>query len=211
MIHDILSAAAGWTTETISLLGYGGIVALMAIESACIPLPSEIIMPFAGYLVHLGEFNLHIASLAGAIGCVVGSFVAYVVGYWGGRPAVERYGKYIFMRREEFEKADRWFNDNGDWIVFVSRLLPIIRTFISLPAGIARMNLPRFLIYSFLGSVPWCYFLTYVGLVLGRNWNTIGKYFHQADIVILAAIAAAVIYALVRQRRRRRANRSGDR
>lgn len=175
---------------------------LMAIESACIPLPSEVIMPFAGYLVHLGRFNLHLASLAGALGCAVGSTVAYVVGYWGGRPAVERYGKYILMRREEFEKADRWFNKNGDWMVFVSRLLPIIRTFISLPAGIARMNFPRFLAYSFVGSVPWCYFLTYVGLVLGRNWPVIGKYFHRADVVILALLALGVVYLLGKRLRK---------
>jgi len=202
MIHELLSAAAAWATGTISALGYGGVVVLMAIESACIPLPSEVIMPFAGYLVHLGRFNLHLASLAGALGCAVGSTVAYVVGYWGGRPAVERYGKYILMRREEFEKADRWFNKNGDWMVFVSRLLPIIRTFISLPAGIARMNFPRFLAYSFVGSVPWCYFLTYVGLVLGRNWPVIGKYFHRADVVILALLALGVVYLLGKRLRK---------
>ena len=202
MFTSIIHAVTAWITGVISAMGYGGIVLLMGIESACIPLPSEVIMPFAGYLVHLGRFNLHLASLAGALGCAVGSTVAYVVGYWGGRPAVERYGKYILMRREEFEKADRWFNKNGDWMVFVSRLLPIIRTFISLPAGIARMNFPRFLAYSFVGSVPWCYFLTYVGLVLGRNWPVIGKYFHRADVVILALLALGVVYLLGKRLRK---------
>ena len=210
MFHHILASVAAWTTGTISSLGYGGIVALMGIESACIPLPSEVIMPFSGYLVCLGRFNLHWASLAGAAGCAVGSIIAYAVGYWGGRPAVEKYGKYILLRREEFEKADRWFINNGDWIVFVSRLLPVIRTFISLPAGIARMNFPRFVAYSFLGSVPWCYFLTYVGLLLGRNWPAIGKYFHRADLVIGMAIALAVIYGVWRYVRGTRGRGSAD-
>lgn len=209
MIHEILSAATRWATETISSFGYGGVVGLMAIESACIPLPSEVIMPFSGYLVHLGKFNLHWASLAGAAGCAVGSVVAYAVGYWGGRPAVERYGKYVLLRQEEFRRADQWFDKNGEWVVFVSRLLPIIRTFISLPAGIARMNFPRFLFYSFLGSVPWCYFLAYVGLVLGRNWHSIAKYFHGADVFILAAIGIAIIYALARYGMRAKASRRG--
>jgi membrane protein DedA with SNARE-associated domain len=201
MISELLLAAARWATATISALGYGGVVGLMAIESACIPLPSEVIMPFSGYLVYVGRFNLHAASLAGALGCAIGSTVAYAVGYWGGRPAVEKYGRYVLLRRAEFEKADRWFNNNGEWVVFVSRLLPVIRTFISLPAGIVRMNFPRFLAYSFFGSVPWCYFLTYVGLLLGRNWPIIGRYFHRADVLILAALGAALLYALVRRAR----------
>ncbi|MCC6445319.1 MAG: DedA family protein [Armatimonadetes bacterium] len=168
----------------------------MAIESACIPLPSEVIMPFSGYLVHLGVFDIHLASLAGALGCAVGSAVAYWVGIWGGRPFIEKYGRYVLIRSHDLDRADAWFARWGDWAVFISRLLPVIRTFISLPAGIARMNFPRFLVYSFLGSVPWCYLLTWVGRELGANWQSIKSYFHGADIVIGAVILAAFLFWL---------------
>ena len=168
----------------ISTLGYAGVAALMAIESACIPLPSEIIMPFAGYLVYAGEFNLHWASISGAFGCAVGSTVAYYAGMFGGRPFVEKYGRYVLIRHRDLDKADMWFNKYGEAAVFISRLLPVIRTFISFPAGVSKMNFPRFLVYSFIGSVPWCYFLTYVGKVLGANWQSIKGYFHGADVII---------------------------
>lgn len=168
----------------IQTLGYAGIVLLMAIESACIPLPSEIIMPFSGYLVFTGAFNLHLASLSGAFGCAVGSAVAYYAGMLGGRPFVEKYGRFVLIRHRDLDRADRWFNKYGDAAVFISRLLPVIRTFISFPAGVSKMNFPRFLVYSFVGSVPWCYFLTYLGKVLGQNWQSIKGYFHGADVVI---------------------------
>jgi membrane protein DedA with SNARE-associated domain len=168
----------------IQALGYAGIVLLMAIESACIPLPSEIIMPFSGYLVYTGVFNLHLASFSGAFGCAVGSAVAYYAGMLGGRPFVEKYGRYVLLRHRDLDRADRWFNKYGEAAVFISRLLPVIRTFISFPAGVSRMNFPRFLVYSFVGSVPWCYFLTYLGKVLGQNWQSIKGYFHGADVII---------------------------
>lgn len=174
----------------ISSLGYAGVAALMAIESACIPLPSEIIMPFAGYLVSTGEFNLHWASLAGAFGCAVGSAVAYYAGMLGGRPFIEKYGRYVLIRPHDIDKADKWFCKYGEASVFISRLLPVIRTFISFPAGVCRMNFPRFLVYSFVGSVPWCYFLTYVGKVLGENWQSIKRYFHGADVIIGVVLLA---------------------
>lgn len=168
----------------IETLGYAGVVALMAIESACIPLPSEIIMPFSGYLVFTGSFNLHFASISGALGCAVGSAAAYYVGAKGGRPFVQKYGRYVLVRHRDLDRADRWFNKYGEAAVFISRLLPVIRTFISFPAGVSRMNFPRFLVYSFVGSVPWCYFLTYLGKVLGQNWQSIKTYFHGADVII---------------------------
>ncbi|MBP6963314.1 MAG: DedA family protein [Armatimonadetes bacterium] len=168
----------------IEAMGYVGVAALMAIESACIPLPSEIIMPFSGYLVSTGKLNLHGVSLAGAFGCAVGSAVAYLAGMLGGRPFVEKYGRYVLIRARDIDKADRWFTRHGEATVFISRLLPVIRTFISFPAGVARMNFLRFIVYSFVGSVPWCYFLAYVGKVLGDNWQSIRTYFHGADVII---------------------------
>jgi membrane protein DedA with SNARE-associated domain len=187
MIARILEILSGIIVATISWLGYPGVVLLMAIESACIPLPSEIIMPFSGYLVSTGQMNLWLVGLAGAVGCVLGSLVAYWVGSKGGRPLIEKYGRYVLVSRHDLDMADRWFASHGEIIVFVSRLLPAIRTFIAFPAGIARMNLKRFVIYTFAGSLPWCLGLAYVGQKLGQKWNqddTLKTWFHRFDFLI---------------------------
>ncbi len=177
-------------------MGYGGIVLTMGIESACIPLPSEIIMPFSGSLVSTGRFTMLGVSVAGALGCVLGSVVAYAAGYYGGRPFLEKYGKYIFLSKKDIDNAERWTIKYGQAAIFISRLLPVIRTFISLPAGIARMNFWKFILYTFLGSLPWCWALAYVGKILGDNWDTLGKYFHQADLVIALLILAGIAFFL---------------
>jgi membrane protein DedA with SNARE-associated domain len=187
MIAKIIEIVSGFIIATISALGYSGVVLLMAIESACIPLPSEIIMPFSGYLVSTGELNLWGVAIAGAVGCVLGSLVAYWVGMYGGRPLIEKYGRYILLSRHDLDIADRWFEKRGEIIVFVSRLLPAIRTFIAFPAGVARMNLTKFIIYTFAGSLPWCLGLAYVGQKLGEQWNkddTLKTWFHRFDFVI---------------------------
>ena len=195
MIARIIEILSGFIVATISLLGYSGIVLLMAIESACIPLPSEIIMPFAGYLVSRGEMNLWLVGIAGAVGCVLGSLVAYWVGMYGGRPFIEKYGGYVLVSRHDLDMADRWFAKRGEIIVFVSRLLPAIRTFIAFPAGVARMNLKRFVIYTFAGSLPWCLGLAYIGQKLGEKWNkddTLKTWFHRFDFLIgIAALLLA--------------------
>jgi membrane protein DedA with SNARE-associated domain len=191
--EHILEPIGAFVVNVISTLGYWGIVVCMAIESACIPLPSEIIMPFSGYLVSTGRFDLWLAGLAGAFGCLVGSIIAYAAGYWGGRPFVERYGKWVLISPRELEWADRWFAKYGGAAVFFSRLLPIIRTFISLPAGVARMPFIRFCIYSFVGSFPWCLGLAYVGFVMGENWTALREYFHKFDIVIAAVLIAGFV------------------
>src|SRR4051812_13714804 len=182
-----MASIVGFIITTISAGGYPGIVGLMAIESACIPLPSEIIMPFSGYLVSTGELNLWGVAVAGAVGCVLGSLIAYWVGMYGGRPFIEKYGRYILLSRHDLDIADRWFAKHGEIIVFVSRLLPAIRTFIAFPAGVARMNLTRFIIYTFAGSLPWCLGLAYVGQKLGEQWDkneTLKSLFHRFDFVI---------------------------
>src|SRR5580765_2224757 len=194
MIARIIEIISALIVATISTLGYGGVVLLMAIESACIPLPSEIIMPFSGYLVSRGELNMWWVGVAGAVGCVLGSLVAYWVGMYGGRPVIEKYGKYILLSRHDLDLADRWFSKYGEVIVFVSRLLPAIRTFIAFPAGVARMNLKRFVIYTFAGSLPWCLGLAYVGQKLGEKWNkddTLKTWFHRFDFLI--GIAAVLL------------------
>ncbi len=184
MVTAILESLAQFIISVISQSGYLGIVLLMGIESACIPLPSEVIMPFSGYLVYAGRFSLIWVAIAGAVGCNVGSLVAYYVGAWGGRPLAERYGRYLLVTRHDLEMADRWFARYGDWAVFFSRLLPVIRTFIALPAGIARMNFLRFNVYTFLGSLPWCWVLAYSGMKLGERWTTLRAYFHRFDAVL---------------------------
>ena len=190
MIEKLISILAGFIIATISTLGYAGIVLLMAIESACIPLPSEIIMPFSGYLVYTGELALWGVALAGAVGCVLGSLVAYWIGFYGRRPLVEKYGKYVLISHHDLALAEGWFQKHGEITIFVGRLLPVIRTFIAFPAGVARMNLSRFNLYTFIGSFIWCYALGWVGMKLGEHWDTLGKYFHQFDALIGATLLA---------------------
>src|SRR6201988_1272608 len=217
MVARILEILSAFIVVTISTLGYSGVVLLMAIESACIPLPSEIIMPFAGYLVSKGEMNLWLVSIAGAVGCVLGSMVAYWVGMYGGRPLIEKYGKYILISHHDLDLADRWFSKYGEIIVFASRLLPAIRTFIAFPAGVAWMNIPRFIIYTFAGSLPWCLGLAYVGQKLGEQWDkdpTLKTLFHRFDFVIgilLVLAAARWIWRHIRHSRRPAPNVSKER
>ena len=188
MAAKLLALVAAFITGSISSLGYGGIVLLMAVESACIPLPSEVIMPFSGYLVFRGELVFWGVALAGATGCVLGSLAAYWLGARGGRPLVERYGRYVFVSRHDIELADRWFTRHGDVTVFVARLLPVVRTFIAFPAGVARMALGKFVAYTFVGSLIWCAALAWVGETLGEHWESLGPWFHRFDALIVAAI-----------------------
>jgi membrane protein DedA with SNARE-associated domain len=168
----------------------------MAIESACIPLPSEIIMPFAGYLVHTGQLKLIWVATAGAIGCNLGSVVAYWIGALGGRPFIAKYGRFVLLNHHDLDRAEHFFNRYGGITVFLGRLLPVVRTFIALPAGIARMPQLRFHLYTFIGSWPWCYALAYVGMKLGQAWETDPRFkaaFHRfhvgVEVVLLAGIA----------------------
>jgi len=197
MIAHIIEILAGRITAVISAAGYGGVMLLMAIESACIPLPSEIIMPFSGYLVYTGRFSLLAVATWGAIGCNVGSILAYEIGYYGGRPLVVRYGRYIFVSQHDLDMADRFFARWGSLAVLIARLLPVIRTFIALPAGIARMPRVRFHVYTFMGSWAWCFALAWVGMRLGEQWNKdprLKVWFHRMDIVILLVLMAGVAY-----------------
>src|SRR5450755_5098520 len=216
MLKPIFAVLGSFCVYTMAALGYAGIALLMGIESACIPLPSELIMPYAGALSDAGvsaalldtyksvgvtslpQFNLFLAALAGALGCNLGSELAYWVGAKGGRPAIERYGKYVLMSKHELEIADRWFAKRGDIIVFVARLLPVIRTFIAFPAGVARMNRAKFHIYTFAGSLPWCLALGYVGQQLGirllEEHSPLKSFMHKFDAAIAFVIVLAAAY-----------------
>lgn len=197
MVERILGILATFTIGVISSGGYLGIALLMAIESACIPLPSEIIMPFAGYLVSTGRFDLYLAATAGAIGCNLGSIVAYEVGKRGGRPLALRWGKYVLIGPGEIDAADRFFARYGSIAVLIGRLLPVIRSFIAFPAGVARMKLVPFHLYTFIGSWPWCFGLAWVGMVLGDKWNSdprVKAAFHSADALIGVVLVALIAF-----------------
>jgi len=197
MLDKIIAKLAGIIIAVISTSGYLGVLLLMTIESACIPLPSEIIMPFAGYLVYTGRFSLFWAATAGALGCNLGSVIAYEIGSYGGRPLVERYGSYVFIGRHELERADRFFQRFGGVAVFLGRLLPVIRTFIALPAGIARMPRLRFHIYTFVGSWPWCFVLAWIGMKLGEQWDKdprLKQWFHRLDAVIVTVLLVGIAW-----------------
>ena len=204
MLEKLIAALAVWIIGVISTLGYGGIVLLMAIESACIPLPSEIIMPFAGFLVFKGELLLWGVALAGAVGCVVGSIPAYYLGMYGGRPLVEKYGKWVLISHHDIRLADQWFDRYGEIIIFVGRLLPAVRTFIAFPAGIARMPMGKFIAYTFIGSLIWCWLLAYAGMKTGEHWESLKVYFHQFHIVL---VVLGVVFLVWYVRRHLRAIR----
>jgi len=195
MLDRLLVSLTAFIIATIAGLGYAGVLLLMAIESACIPLPSEIVMPFAGYLVSTGRFSLELIALAGAVGCLAGSYVAYFIGASGGRYLLERYGRWVLIAPHELEIADRFFDRWGAPAIFFGRLLPVVRTFIALPAGVARMRLLPFTIYTLIGSYIWCLILATAGMKLGQHWHAVGPYFHRFESIIIAlfAIGAALV------------------
>lgn len=190
---DIISNLANFVIQTISNTGYIGIFFLMAAESSLIPIPSEIIMPFSGYLASTGKLNPVLIILAGAVGNLVGSLVAYVIGVKLGREFITKYGKYVLLKKSHLDWTESFFKKYGDRSTFVSRLLPAIRTYISLPAGIAKMNLKKFTIYTFAGSIIWSIMLTYVGITLGEQWIKIRHYSDYVDGVVIAGIAIIII------------------
>ncbi len=186
-------------TSLLQSIGWFGVVVIMALESANIPIPSEVTMPLAGWMLVQARGLSALQALLlggfwGAVGCTVGSILSYALGAWGGRPLVKRYGKYIMVHEEDLEKADRWFARWGDWAAFISRLLPIVRTFISFPAGVVRMNFPRFTIYSFVGSFIWCGLLALGGFYFGEHWEELRAIMRPFDIPIAIVIVAALGY-----------------
>jgi membrane protein DedA with SNARE-associated domain len=199
---NIIEWGTNLILDWISTYQYLGIMFLMALESACMPVPSEIVMPFSGYLVvRDGEMSMLGVVLAGSVGCTIGSIGAYIVGFYAGRPLIVRYGKYILLREKHLVTAEKWFEKWGDKATFIARLLPVIRTVISLPAGIAKMNFRKFVFYSFVGSVPWTLMLAYVGYWLGPEWESIKGVFRGLDVVVVLAVALIVVWYVYRLRK----------
>jgi membrane protein DedA with SNARE-associated domain len=194
MIVTIFDILTSLITQLISFMGYGGIFFLMLVESCGIPMPSEIIMPFAGYLVSNATLMFWPVVLMGTLGNLTGSLIAYWIGIKGGRPFIERYGKYVLISKHDLDLADRWYMKRGSATTFVGRLLPVVRTYISFSAGIARMDLRKFSLYTFLGALPWCILFTWLGVQMGANWGLVREKLHEFDLVIIALIILAVGY-----------------
>ena len=201
-----------FATNVVGDLGLVGIFILMAAESACIPIPSEATMLFAGFNVDRGEYSLFAATMVASLANVFGSWIAYAVGYYGRVDLIEKHGHRLFIRKHHLQVADRWFERHGDATVFFTRLLPIVRTFISLPAGVAKMPFWRFTIFTFLGCVPWMFMLTYIGLQVGSRWEEWKDSLHYVDYAVAAIIVLSAIYLFVRWRRGggRDGSRDGD-
>jgi len=219
VLHKLLGPVIAWMIALLVAVGPLGVTLLMGIESACIPLPSEVIMPFAGFLAFKGQMTflglglghpwaqILTAGLFGAIGCNLGSIPAYELGAWGGRKAVERYGRYILLNLDHLDQAHRFFEKFGVGAILMGRMLPVVRTFIALPAGIARMDRTRFHCYTFLGSLPWCLGLAWIGYTLGERWEILGVYFHKFDLalcLLLVVGAGWFVWSHVRASRRPR-------
>lgn len=198
MIEQIIGFFTNIIISVINSTGYFGIFVLMAAESALIPIPSEITMPFAGYLASTGRFNLILVIIIGALANLVGSIGAFWLGFWGQetivRDLIKKYGKYLLISVDEFDRSEKWFRKYGQKIVFFSRILPIIRTFISLPAGMAEMKFWRFCIFTFIGSLIWSTVLTYIGFILGKNWNSLHPYYQKFEYLIIGGGLLLVIY-----------------
>lgn len=196
MFEQIIYILVTFIEKTITHFGPFGISLLMAIESCNIPLPSEAILPFAGYLVTIGKIeNIHIAAIFGAIGCVLGSIPSYYLGYFGGRSFVEKYGKYFLISKKDLEEADKWVDKYGDWAFFLCRMLPVIRTFISLPAGILKARKRTFFTLTFLGSLIWSYILVFAGIKMGENFEALKSIWHKFDaLIIFICFILGVIY-----------------
>lgn len=198
MVDQIISSVTNSIISLINQSGYLGVFLLMAAESALIPIPSEVTMPFSGYLVTTGRFNLYLVILIGAAANLVGSLLAYWLGFWGEehviRGWIRKYGRYVLITENEYDRAERWFRKYGEKIVFFSRILPVVRTFISLPAGIAEMNFWKFSYLTFLGSLIWSAFLTLIGYYLGKNWNSIEVYYRKFEYVIVGIGILVVVF-----------------
>jgi membrane protein DedA with SNARE-associated domain len=200
VLEAILQPLIDWVTATIGDYGLFAVFGLMLLESMGILIPSEAISPFAGYLVSQEKMGMFGAVAAGVLGNLVGSWVAYFIGLWGGRELWLRYGRYVGVRGHHLGVAEKWFDKYGELAVFVSRCLPVVRTFISFPAGTARMNFAKFTFYTFVGCVPWVFALTYFGYLLGENWESVGAFLHYLDYAVALAFLAGAVYLFLRWR-----------
>jgi len=198
MIHTLIK----WLLDTIGAMGYPGILLLMAMESSIIPVPSELVMPPAGYLVYQGKMNMALVILCGTVGSLVGAYANYFASRYLGRPLIIKYGKYVLIPPEKFEKVEKFFLQHGEISTFIGRLLPVIRHLISIPAGLSGMNHLRFSLYTLIGAGLWCTILTLIGYFIGENQQLIMQYSHKALVWVLLFSAALVAIYVWQQRRK---------
>lgn len=206
MFSEIINFLAESVVAIINFTGYSGVFILMTLESCGIPAPSEVIMPFAGFLVESGKFSFWLTVLIGALGNLAGSWLAYFIGLKGGRPLIEKYGKYIFLSNKDLDNADKWFQTKGELTVFVGRLLPVVRTYISFPAGLAKMNFKKFTFYTFLGAFLWSAIFCYLGVKMGANWEMIREKLHNFDVAILILVILVIIWFFYRHWKNKKSN-----
>ena len=193
MVTTIIDFLARFVVMTIDKVGYIGVFVLMTLESCGIPMPSEVIMPFSGFVVAQGNMSFWAIVFIGAFGNLVGSWIAYWIGARGGRPLIEKYGKYILISKHDLDLADRWFTRYGDWTVFFGRLLPVVRTYISFPAGISKMDFKKFSYYTFAGALPWTYLFAYLGVKMGNNWEQIRTKLHGFDMSMAVIVVLFIV------------------
>jgi membrane protein DedA with SNARE-associated domain len=201
-MSSILATLSHFIINTISSLGYGGVSLLMAIGAFNIPLPSEVILPFSGYLVSTGRFSLPLVAIFASGGWLVGATFSYWLGYSGGRPFAEKYGKYLLISKRDLDHAEKWFGKFGEVTVLIGQVLPVVRNFISITSGISKLKFGKFLAFSFIGAFVWAYLLTWFGLKLGQNWVNLRDYFKNFDILIVALIVLAIVLWIWRHLRR---------
>jgi membrane protein DedA with SNARE-associated domain len=205
---SILSQLFGWigsfALSTISLLGYGGIFFLMMLESMVVPVPSEFVMPFAGFLVAEGTFNFYLVIIASTLGSITGSLIFYYIGKTSGHTLVERYGKYVLVDTQDIKRTEEWFNKRGELTVFLARLVPVVRHLISLIAGIGKMDVKKFSLYTIIGATIWNTILAYLGMFLGKHWEEVSQYMESLDLVIVVLLVIGVLYFVYRHLKRRK-------
>jgi len=201
-MFELISQISSWALGVIEQTGYFGIFILSALESAAVPIPSEVVIPFSGFLVITGKFSFWGVVWVATLANLAGSVVLFLVGRSGGRWFVEKYGRYLLIHKIDMDRADVWFEKHGVRAVFFSRMLPVVRTFISLPAGIAKMNIWEFSIFTFLGALPWNFTLAFIGYKAGENWNLLHGYFRKADVFIVLLILAVIIWYIVKHSKR---------
>jgi membrane protein DedA with SNARE-associated domain len=208
ILTDIFAFIGSLALSAISQLGYAGIFFLMMLESMVVPVPSEFVMPFAGFLVAQGNFNFALVIVASSLGSITGSLISYYIGKTGGLTLVEKYGKYVLVDIEDIKKTEEWFNRRGEITIFIARLVPVVRHLISLIAGIGKMNIKKFTLYTIFGATLWNGILTYLGIILGQHWNEVSQYVKTFDVVIIILLIIGCLYFVYRHIIRKKKNQA---
>jgi membrane protein DedA with SNARE-associated domain len=204
MIYQIMEFLSAFCIDVISTIGYPGIFFLMVLESMVVPIPSELVMPFAGFLISRGDFSFLFVIVASSLGSIVGSLISYYMGKYGGNRLVMRYGKYLLLDAADLLKTEEWFNKRGEYTIFISRFIPVVRHLISIPAGIGNMNLKRFIIFTITGASLWNFTLTYAGYLLGKNWGKIEQYTEPFSIAVAVLLLLGLIFTIYRHIRHKK-------